>query len=149
MAKILTEAEMCENCGEIKLSKDINICIMCGKHICSACSYHYFHESVRDRYPDIYCQVCWDIGKPYRVEINKSELEHDIRKEKIISDWFDKINEIKLERIPPLICDCKRYKLSCKYGIVKYHLPGNLSDNELKYYHSTYKKGLYEKYIMV
>ena len=143
----MNEITICQNCNRIVTSKDTNTCIMCGKRICQQCTRYDYQERMRTNYPDPYCSPSWDIGKPYRIEINKVELNADMEKEGIISDWYDEINGVKLEQIAPLIGGCHRYEISCKHGTIKYHVLNTHSDADLMYYHADAKKTLYEKYI--
>ena len=96
---MINGSDICGSCGDITVSADMNVCVMCGKHICDNCVCYDYHERMITNSPDPYCEECWDIGKPYRVLINKAELELDIKKEGIRSDWYDEINRIKIGNI--------------------------------------------------
>ena len=77
----------CDCCGkEIESFTDYT-CYICKKTICPECIGH--REMWFDDYSEVYCEHCWEIGKPY---FNKIEL----LQEKILI-LYDEICELETE----------------------------------------------------
>ena len=70
--------DKCEICGQSSENVTI-ICNMCGRFICPKC---VGEEDEHAYHTDYTCNVCWDIGKPYRAKIDKmQELVEELEAE--------------------------------------------------------------------
>lgn len=92
---IETITYICDVCGKI-FDKQSNLkrCRMCGRDICDDCKVDYFEARSYDQYdgdyPDLYCKVCWDIGKEY-IELYKKTREKSYEDlAKIEKEWSEK-----------------------------------------------------------
>lgn len=72
----------CDICGESTHKS----CHVCNKDICSN------HRIADDRsmgdYADYYCQVCWDIGKPYREKQLELQLKKEAEVDELEKQWY-------------------------------------------------------------
>lgn len=66
----------CDICGK-EIQQKI-ACVQCNKLLCYSCVEEWQGS---DDYPDAYCQRCWELGEPFRAEIEnlKAQIEeiHD------------------------------------------------------------------------
>ena len=62
----------CVICDICKVNQGVYHCSMCGRIICKKCTIFIPNSS---DYDDIYCEICYDLGKTYR-ELDK-QLEEE------------------------------------------------------------------------
>ena len=77
----------CDDCEtEIKFDMACLVakCEICGKDLCNNCV--EFEESNTGYYRTVYCKKCWEIGEPYRNQIEL--LENKI--EELSEEWYKK-----------------------------------------------------------
>lgn len=72
-------------------------CTICKLDLCTS---HIVWEN-RDGgdHPDPYCKQCWELGEPYRKQMEELTIEHDLRLEELNKRW---INEAKAKSKRPL-----------------------------------------------
>jgi hypothetical protein len=83
---VVTKHKFCDVCGdEIKIGMVCSVakCEQCGKDLCNKCIGHEV-EICSDYRREVYCEKCWDIGEPFRKEIE--ELEGTI--ERLNDEWL-------------------------------------------------------------
>jgi len=76
----------CDFCGE-KVNYNYTGhggCLMCGR---DACPKHMHLDHDYSDYPDAYCLSCWEIGEPFREQLDILEEEYKEKVKKIKKEW--------------------------------------------------------------
>ena len=80
----------CDVCGAVCR----NTCKICGKDICGV---HRIQdpEDWNTDYPRYFCTTCWEIGIPFREELNRMRTEFEVEEDLLIQKWRDacKVNK--------------------------------------------------------
>lgn len=84
---------ICDVCN--KEVKTIKSCIVCKRDVCPACRYDDY--SYGGDYPEIYCKHCWELGQPYREQIELIEDEADSKIDQETEAWHNLCKSIFLK----------------------------------------------------
>jgi len=82
----------CDKCGEV--APYLYRCNICKKEICKECQFKGGYSEMTDwrcepetDYPDRYCKLCWELGKPYREKYRQLKGEHEQELSDVIDQW--------------------------------------------------------------
>ena len=72
-------------------SKSINpgnsVCWCCKRDLCRACS--VWDDRDHSDYPPVFCSSCWEIGRPYRMDMVTAESDFDAIVDEMETKWYD------------------------------------------------------------
>lgn len=78
----------CDICGTVVVYP--KKCRLCGKKICHKCTVWYDIGICND-YIEPHCIKCWELGTPYRDEIEQLLADHNYKLFKLEEKWINKI----------------------------------------------------------
>lgn len=74
----LLKTTFCDACG-IELVHPAK-CKICGRKICHKCSVWWYNSPTTDNEQlDVYCIKCWELGNPYRLEIEQLLADYNLK----------------------------------------------------------------------
>lgn len=72
--EIIDRHVFCDICNNEISSIYGDRCLLCDKDLCHKCIAHE-NDCNGDNRPDVWCKKCWDLGEPFRIEIEKLEKQ--------------------------------------------------------------------------
>jgi hypothetical protein len=61
-------------------------CMICGRMACIDCG--MWDPQDDSDYPGRYCKICWEVGKPFRAEIQQLQERFDAAEEEVMERWI-------------------------------------------------------------